>query len=252
LELKGKKFSTFAATSVQQLDDLWTALLTIDEEYSYSRKDKFSAKELSQKLIKFMEHSCTQRHYFFDIIKCGETLCLPPRLPPDAFGKLNHLPDPVPEPGDHYKKFTEVFGTKTTEEHRPSSKKKSSKDKSLVSIQHVKNRYDAIVQSWHLLYAKRKLKRQEKIEVEQSLNGPSFLCGSQLQDLDLADYLLFVRKLACEDPIERLHYSAKFEDICIHCSGPVDPWSDTEPFYLQCKACEDKSKIPNTKNRRNC
>jgi len=87
LELKGKKFSTFAATSAQQLGDLWTALLTIDEEFSYSRKDKFSSKELSQKLINCKEHSCTQRHYFFDIIKCGETdcdICLPPRLPPDA------------------------------------------------------------------------------------------------------------------------------------------------------------------------
>jgi len=52
--------------------------------------------------------------------------------------------------------------------------------------------------------------------VEQSLNGLSFSCESQLQDLELADYLkeiIFVCKLACEDPIERLYYSAKFEDI---------------------------------------
>jgi len=57
--------------------------------------------------------------------------------------------------------------------------------------------------------------------VEQSLNGLSFSFGSQLQDLDLADYLkeiVFVCKLACEDPIESLYYvySAKFEDIFIH------------------------------------
>ena len=100
---------------------------------------------------------------------------------------------------------------------------------------------------WHLLYAKRKLKRPEKIEVEQGLNGLSFSCDAQLQDSDLPDYLkeiVFVRKLACEDPVEKLYYSAKFEDICIHCSGAVDPWSDTELFYPQCKACNDKLEWP--------
>ena len=55
--------------------------------------------------------------------------------------------------------------------------------------------------------------------------------------------IVFERKLACEDP-EKLYYSAKFEDIRIHCSGAVDPWSDTEPFYAQCKACNDKLEGP--------
>ena len=62
--------------------------------------------------------------------------------------------------------------------------------------------------------------------------------------------IAFVQKLACEDPVEKLYYSAKFEDMCIHCSGAVDPCSDTEPFYLQCKACDDKGKIPNTKYKK--
>jgi len=61
---------------------------------------------------------------------------------------------------------------------------------------------------------------------------------------------VFVCKLACEDPVGRLYYLAKFEGICIHCSGPVDSWSDTKPFYPQCKACEDKPKIPNAKKSR--
>ena len=263
LELKGKKFSTFTAASSEELDDLWTTLLSIDEGFAFTRTDKFSAKELSSKLVKFIEHCCVQRHNFFDILKCGDSdcnICLPPRLSPEVFVKLDHLPDPVPGPEDHYKKFSDIFGTKTTEQHRPSSKKRSSKDKSLpfpASIQHVKN-IDMMLmcdecEMWRLLYSKRKLKAQEKVEVEQGLNGQSFSCGAQLQDSDLPDYLkeiVFVRKLACEDPVERLYYSAKFEDICIHCFGPVDPWSDTEPFYPQCKACEDKTKIPNTKKNR--
>ena len=106
---------------------------------------------------------------------------------------------------------------------------------------------------WRLLYSKRKLKKQERLEVEQRLNGLSFSCGAQLQDSDLPDHLkeiVFTRKLACEDPVEKLYYSAKYEDICVYCSGPVNPWSDTEMYYPQCKGCEDKEKIPNAKMSR--
>ena len=49
---------------------------------------------------------------------------------------------------------------------------------SSASIQHVKN-IDMMLmcdecEMWRLLYAKRKLKKQERIEVEQALNGLSF------------------------------------------------------------------------------
>jgi len=90
---------------------------------------------------------------------------------------------------------------------------------------------------------KRKLKKQERLEVEQQLNGLSFSCGTQLQDSDLLDHLkevVFTRKLACEDPVKKLYYSDKYEDICVYCSGPVDLWSDTEMYYPQCKGCEDR------------
>jgi len=144
LELKEKKFNLFTAASPEELDDLWTTLLSIDQQFPHARSDKFSAKELSERLVKFIEHYCIQRHYFFDILKCGKAdcdICLSPRLPAHVFSTLNHLPDPVPGPEEHYKKLSNVFGTRTTEEHRPSSKKRS-KGKSLpfsASIQHVKN-----------------------------------------------------------------------------------------------------------------
>ena len=263
LELKGKKFCVFTAASPEELDDIWTALLSIDQQFPHARDDKFNAKELSERLVRFIEHCCIQRHYFFDILKCGKAncdICLPPKLGPDLFSTLNHLPDPVPGTEEHYKKILDVFGTRTTEEHRPSSKKRSSKDKSLpfsASIQHVKN-IDMMLmcdecEMWCLLYAKKKLKKHERKEVEQGFNGLSFSCGAQLQDTDLPDYLkevVFTRKLRCEDPVEKLYYTAKFEDICIYCSGPVNPWSDQEPFYPQCIACQDREKIPNSKKRK--
>ena len=65
---------------------------------------------------------------------------------------------------------------------------------------------------WCLLYSKRKLKKkQQSIEVEQWLNRFLFSCGAQLQDTDLPNHLKeigFTRKLAGEDPVEKLFYSA--------------------------------------------
>ncbi len=81
LELKEKKFSVFAAASAEDLDDLWTALLSIDQQFPHARSDKFSAKDLSNGLVEFIDHCCVQRHYFFDVLKCGKAdcyICLPP------------------------------------------------------------------------------------------------------------------------------------------------------------------------------
>ena len=106
---------------------------------------------------------------------------------------------------------------------------------------------------WRLVYSRRKLKQNEKKELEKALDGMSFSCGAQLQDSDIPEYLkdvVFVRKMSCEDPIEKLYYSAKFEDMCVYCSGPVPLWSDTEAFYPQCTSCAEKPKIANSKKNK--
>ena len=262
LELKEKKFSVFSAATNDELDDLWTSILSIDQEFPYSRSDKFSAKDLTSQLVEFMSHCCKQRHYYFDILKCGKReckICLQTRLPADVFKGLAHLPDPVPGSEGHYKHFAEVFRSKTSEEHRPSLKR-AAKEKTLpfyASLQHVKNAEMMLMcdecEMWRLVYSRRKLKQNEKKELEKALDGMSFSCGAQLQDSDIPEYLkdvVFVRKISCEDPIEKLYYSAKFEDICVYCSGSVPPWSDTEAFYPQCRSCAEKPKIPNSKKNK--
>ena len=65
-------------------------------------------------------------------------------MPIELFDQLHYLPDPVPDPDQdgNYKSFSEVFGTTTTEEFRPSLQVKKSKQKSLpftASVQHVQN-----------------------------------------------------------------------------------------------------------------
>ena len=100
------------------------------------------AKDLTPHLAEFL---ALLQANFFDILKCGKSdciLCMLPQLPVTEFGKLGHLPDPVPGTDDHYKPFGEVFCTTTTEEHRPSAKHKARKEKSLPFypiVQHVKN-----------------------------------------------------------------------------------------------------------------
>ena len=105
---------------------------------------------------------------------------------------------------------------------------------------------------WRLIYARKKLTHTQKQQLERVLDHISFSCGTQLQDYsdlpqDMMD-TVFTRNLDCNEPVERLYYSAKFADICIHCSSEsVSPWNDTEDFYPQCENCSEKSKIPNVK-----
>ena len=98
----------------------------------------------------------------------------------------------------------------------------------------------------------KQLTRTQRQQLERVLDHISFLCGMQLQDYsdlpqDMMD-MVFTRNLDSNEPIERLYYSVKFADICIHCSSEsVSPWNDTEEFYPQCESCSKKSKIPNVK-----
>ena len=128
LELKEKKFEVFTAATQEELDTFWTSLLAVDAEFQLRYIDSISAKDVRPCLAEFLAHCCRQRHYFFDILKCGKSdcrMCLPPNLPTTEFAKLRHLPDPVPGTDGHYKPFAEVFKTMTTEEHRPSTKSKT-------------------------------------------------------------------------------------------------------------------------------
>ena len=40
--------------------------------------------------------------------------------PPEIFSQIHHLLDPIPASDGHYKPFSDVHGTTTTEAHRPS------------------------------------------------------------------------------------------------------------------------------------
>ena len=129
LELK-KKFEVGVAASDSDIEEMWENVTAIDP--SVDPRETLNKGNLSSKphLVNFLYHCCRQRHYFFEIKKCGEsscTICKPVRLPDDIFRGFMHLPDPTPCSDGHYKPFTEIFGKETSENHRPSLQKKPKK-----------------------------------------------------------------------------------------------------------------------------
>ena len=97
----------FTAASVNELDDLWVAFLSIDKEFPH---DNFSGKELSGRLI---NHSCIQRHYFLTLSSDYCDTCLPTRIAPNIFYLLSILQFWLQDMRIyHCKKFSDVFGTK--------------------------------------------------------------------------------------------------------------------------------------------
>ena len=66
---------------------------------------------------------------------------------------------------------------------------------------------------------------------------------AQLQDLELPGRLneVYTRTMSCEEPIEKLYYSAKYGPICVYCAADVD--SVPKEKYPQCTDCADKSAI---------
>ena len=81
-----------------------------------------------------------------------------------VFEEVYFLPDPVPNDDGHYKSFEDVYGTKTSEEHRPSLQKKPVNQKTLpfsASVQNARNTNIMIqckeCEMWRLVYSKVKL-----------------------------------------------------------------------------------------------
>ncbi len=130
----------------------------------------------------------------------------------------------MPGEEEQYKAFREVYGTDTNESHRPSLEKKSTVKTLLFSstIRHIQNA-DIMPECeqcgrWRLLYSQYKL-TNERTVLENELEEISFTCGSPLQDLDLPGKLpkVYAWDIACEEPNERLYYTAKYPRICNYC-----------------------------------
>ena len=93
---------------------------------------------------------------------------------------------------------------------------------------------------WRLIFSKKKLSAPARSALQVILEDVSYTCGASLDDLDLPDNLkqVVIRYHNCGDPIEKLYYSAGFEDICIHCAATSDLVENLpESAYPLCHLC---------------
>ena len=190
-----------------------------------------------------------QREYWVEIRRCKDDLCavctsmapLPAALDLDG---IHHLPDPTPDPdrAGHYQKFDALYGTPTTNVHRPSYI--SCKNKSVTAGrtddftgQHFKagKVRDTIwcsecgkhrlVYSWNVFSATPGLKAafQDYRELYH------YVCGAPLCDGTsfLHNKVGVKENLNCASPVEQLLYSSdhvplELKKLCIRC-GKSDP-----------------------------
>ena len=76
----------------------------------------------------------------------------------------------------------------------------------------------------------------------------SYSCGATIEDLILPDTFksVGIRSHNCNDPIEKVYYSAYKDDlICIHCGSPSNLTvpNDSETFYPYCSDCSSLDRI---------
>ena len=71
LQLKDKKFKVIQSASRELLAKVWSCLNQRDPDFNLSYTDKISVKVLTPNFKKFLNHCCCQRHYFFEVRKCG-------------------------------------------------------------------------------------------------------------------------------------------------------------------------------------
>lgn len=123
LKLKDENFIMATAAKEEMIEDMWLLLQEIEPTLSSCEPLRKHSIQSKPQLKAFLDHCCVKRKYVFQIKKCGSstcTICKPPHLPSDIFEQIKFLPDPMPGEEGHYKSFSEVYGSSTSEKHCPS------------------------------------------------------------------------------------------------------------------------------------
>ena len=253
LKFKEKNVSVGTSATLEEINDHLSVLHNIEPNLQLDKVLRKDSLAHLPNLKAFLDHCCTRKQYIFEIKKCGIatcTICRPVCLPHCIFSEVHFLPDPVPGDDGHYKPFHEIYGTVTSEAHRPSLHKRPATKKALpfrASLKYVKNVNMMLLcqdcNMWRLLYSKYKLDVHEKQNLEMALEGMSYTCGSMIQDLGLTGRLsdVYVCDHRCNDLIETLYYKANYDPICIYCGEPQN-YADTKA-YPKCNSCKDRPSI---------
>ena len=134
--------------------------------------------------------------------------------------------------------FSRLKLVKSIDLHQSASLRKQESLLFYLSVQHVKNvlMYNEY-KMWQLIYSKESSTREGRVRM--SLNGMSFLCRAQVQDVNILMQLrdtVFIRTMSCQDSIEKISFSKVWGDIRAYSAVSVPPWSDNKPNYCTLSA----------------
>ena len=169
--------------------------------------------------------------------KCGKvdcTTCQPILLPSDVFKQLYHLPDPMPDPVNdrHYKKFSNCYGTETSEKHMPNLSGSNRKVHGIpfnpVS-QHVKNTGIMLTcyqcERPSLVYCKKKVLTHIAKKFKKETNDLLFTCRTTIEQMvdKSSSYDFYIRaNLTFQIPVEALHYMLIMKNVVCTVGQPED------------------------------
>ncbi|CAJ0899955.1 5410_t:CDS:2, partial [Entrophospora sp. SA101] len=198
LSLHDTKFRSSSPALESDIETLFASILLIEEQITINDTTSVELKGF-QKLKNFMSTHCQIRQYSFQVKKCNRNecrVCLPIELPIEVYNNFHFLPDPEPSISDpdHYREFSSIYGTQTSEKFRPSKLEQPEatlieQQISALRLKIDENNYTCGIEGWML--------------TSQMLQDVAFTCQS----------------ITCDSPIENGYYSSrkKKPPICYYC-----------------------------------
>lgn len=123
LSLKEKQIQARQPVSDNEIQDMLDMLCTLFPGIDPDKLQKKHTQKLTT-LQAWLESHTRQRQYSFQIKKCQDRDCCMPLRDMTA-SQLQWLPDPMlDDSGEHYKPFSSLYGSDTTEDDRPTLKTK--------------------------------------------------------------------------------------------------------------------------------
>ena len=230
LSLHDTKFRSSSPALESDIETLFASILLIEEQITINDTTSVELKRF-QKLKNFMGTHCQIRQYSFQVKKCNRNecrVCLPIELPIEVYNNLHFLPDPEPSISDpdHYKEFSSIYGTQTSEKFRP-SKLEQPEASNLPQGIFNNNRIREFVEcdfcgKPRCIYSMKALTEQQISALRLKIDENNYTCGIEgwmLTSQMLQDVAFTHQSITCDSPIENGYYSSRKKNppICYYC-----------------------------------